>query len=73
MYPSLPQKSLIKTCKRMTGLKGGKDFFIDNILLRKKGEKLNYQMKTSQTVFHTACNYNDELSATGIVKSKRKG
>lgn len=51
-YPSLPQNSLIKTCKIMTGLKGGKVFFlIDNILLWKKGEKLNYQIKTNQTIF----------------------
>lgn len=48
-------------------------FLIDNILLWKKGEKLNYQIKTNQTIFRTACNYNEELSTTGIAKSKRKG
>lgn len=57
----------------MTGLKGGIDCFIGNILLWKKGEKINYQMKTNQTVFHIGCNYNEEFSTTGIAKSKRKG
>lgn len=57
----------------MSGSKGGKDYFIVNILLWKRGEKLNYRTKTSQTVFYTACNYNEELSATGLAKPKRKG
>lgn len=38
MYPSLPQNSLIKTCKIMTGLKGDKDFLLTIFHCGRKGK-----------------------------------